>query len=104
MRPGGSPPRAPAPPAAAAGPPAPALQHQASLPGAVEPVDGVPDATVNAWFALADADGDGRVADSEARDFFLTSGLAPADLSKARRLGWLGQRRSPVALRKALLV
>lgn len=84
MRPGGSPPRAPAPAAATSAPP---LQHQASLPGAVEPVDGVPDATVDAWFALADADGDGRVADSEARDFFLTSGLAPADLSKARRLG-----------------
>lgn len=79
MRPGGSPPRAPAPAAAQAA-------AQATLPAA-EPVDGVPEATVDAWFAFADADGDGRVADSEARDFFLTSGLAPADLSKASRWG-----------------
>jgi hypothetical protein len=47
-------------------------------------VDGVPDSVVDAWFQVADADGDGRVADSEARDFFLTSGLAAADLSKVR--------------------
>lgn len=65
------------PPKAAAPPPAPA-------PAAPVPVDGVPEAAVDAWFRLADADGDGRVADSEARDFFLTSGLAPADLSKVR--------------------
>ncbi len=47
-------------------------------------VDGVPDNVVDAWFWEADKDGDGRVADSEARTFFLTSGLAPADLSKVR--------------------
>lgn len=56
---------------------------QSTSPGPADSsVDGVPDSKVDAWFQLADADGDGRVADSEARDFFLTSGLAPADLSK----------------------
>lgn len=49
-------------------------------------MDGVPDAVVDCWFQLADADADGRVADAEARDFFLTSGLAAADLSKVRML------------------
>lgn len=46
------------------------------------PVDGVPDATVEAWFQLADMDQDGRVADAEARDFFLKTGLSAPDLSK----------------------
>ncbi|KAL4853623.1 Type II inositol polyphosphate 5-phosphatase 15 [Chlorella vulgaris] len=58
-------------------------------PGATEEtatVDGVPDAVVDCWFQLADADADGRVADAEARDFFLTSGLAAADLSKIWKL------------------
>lgn len=78
MRPGFSPPRAAAPSSAGA-PPA----HQAALQlGCL--VDGVPDNVVDAWFREADKDGDGRVADSEARTFFLTSGLAPPDLSKVR--------------------
>ena len=53
MRPGGSPPRMPAPAATPA------------APAEVEPVDGVPDVTVDAWFARADADGDGAVTQQE---------------------------------------
>lgn len=77
MRASGSPPRHAPPPAAPAA-------AAASSTAAPVTVDGLPEAVVDAWFVVADADGDGRVADSEARDFFLTSGLAPADLSKAR--------------------
>ena len=55
-------------------------------------VDGVPDAVVDAWFRQADADSDGRVADIEARDFFLSSGLSATDLSKARWHAGLGRR------------
>jgi hypothetical protein len=69
---------------AAAQPPSLPAAATAAAP-AVPSVDGVPDSVVDAWFQQADADGDGRVADSEARDFFLTSGLAAADLSKVRR-------------------
>lgn len=79
MRAGGSPPKAHAEP-----PPPPPMQADAGSP-APTPVDGVPDGVVDAWFRLADADGDGRVADTEAREFFLTSGLPPADLSKVGR-------------------
>ena len=88
---GSSPPKPGAPLASAAAAAAAATATQPAAGGPSEAdgrraasVDGLPDATVDAWFALADADGDGRVADSEARDFFLTSGLAPADLSKVR--------------------
>lgn len=71
--------------------PKPAASSPAGVPPVHEAaprpcsVDGVPDNVVDAWFQEADKDGDGRVADSEARTFFLTSGLAPADLSKVRR-------------------
>lgn len=44
-------------------------------------VDGVDEQTLRAWFRMADADGDGRIGDTEARDFFLRSGLSPTDLS-----------------------
>ena len=63
-------------------PPAPD-QGQAGL----EPlpiVDGVSDERLSAWFRRADRDGDGRLGDGEARDFLLTSGLAPHDLSLVR--------------------
>ncbi|KFM27761.1 Type I inositol 1,4,5-trisphosphate 5-phosphatase 12 [Auxenochlorella protothecoides] len=50
------------------------------------PVDGVEDSTVTQWFRDADSDSDGRVADHEARAFFLRSGLSSADLSKIWRL------------------
>jgi hypothetical protein len=69
---------------AAAQPPSLPAAATAAAP-AVPSVDGVPDSVVDAWFQQADADGDGRVADSEARDFFLASVLAAADLSKVRR-------------------
>lgn len=91
MRPGsgGSPPRAQRTAAASRGSPprVPAVPLHAAAGAALaaEPacsVDGVPDSVVDAWFREADLDGDGRVADSEARAFFLTSGLAPPDLSK----------------------
>ncbi|CAL8463974.1 g3509 [Coccomyxa elongata] len=45
-------------------------------------VDGVPEATVAAWFAEADQDGDGRICGIEARDFFLRTNLPKQALSK----------------------
>ncbi|BDA49078.1 probable type I inositol polyphosphate 5-phosphatase 12 [Coccomyxa sp. Obi] len=45
-------------------------------------VDGVPEATVDAWFAEADQDGDGRICGVEARDFFLRTNLPKQALSK----------------------
>lgn len=45
-------------------------------------VDGVPEATVDAWFAEADQDGDGRICGIEARDFFLRTNLPKQALSK----------------------
>lgn len=47
-------------------------------------VDGVPWETVDAWFAEADWDGDGRIAGEEAKAFFTRSGLPVAACSKAR--------------------
>ncbi|KAL4426187.1 hypothetical protein ABPG77_007469 [Micractinium sp. CCAP 211/92] len=79
MRRGGSPPKSAALDATGV----PHAQQAALQPCSV---DGVPDNVVDAWFCEADKDGDGRVADSEARTFFLTSGLAPADLSKIWQL------------------
>lgn len=49
-------------------------------------VDGVPWETVDAWFAEADWDGDGRIAGEEAKAFFTRSGLPVAACSKVRGL------------------
>ena len=43
---------------------------------------GVPDATVDAWFAEADWDGDGRLAGAEAKAFFSRTGLPQESLIK----------------------
>lgn len=59
------------------------LARTVSLP---VPVDGVPDAVIDGWFAQADANRDGRVADAEARNFFLRTGLSVADLSRIWKL------------------
>jgi hypothetical protein len=45
------------------------------------PVDGLTPGAVEALFREADIDGDGRVADQEARTFFLRTGLSSTDLS-----------------------
>lgn len=45
-------------------------------------VDGVPEATVDAWFAEADSDGDGRISGLEAKEFFLRTNLPKQALSK----------------------
>ncbi|KAK9832480.1 hypothetical protein WJX81_000147 [Elliptochloris bilobata] len=45
-------------------------------------VDGVPDATVDTWFAEADWDGDGRLAGAEAKAFFWRTGLPAESLRK----------------------
>ena len=45
-------------------------------------MDGVPEATVDAWFAEADRDGDGRISGLEAKEFFLRSNLPKQALSK----------------------
>jgi hypothetical protein len=81
-------PRRPPPP-----PPAAAAATAADDDGAPPPdehafveVDGLPCSTVEAWFADADADGDGRVADEEARAFFLRSGLGASSLSTIWRV------------------
>uniref|UniRef100_A0A1D2A7E2 EH domain-containing protein n=2 Tax=Auxenochlorella protothecoides TaxID=3075 RepID=A0A1D2A7E2_AUXPR len=62
------------------------MMRSASLQMPQPPVDGVEDSTVTQWFRDADSDSDGRVADHEARAFFLRSGLSSADLSKIWRL------------------
>ena len=54
-------------------------------------VDGVPEATVDAWFAEADQDGDGRICGVEAKDFFLRTNLPKQALSKVRVAGWEAQ-------------
>ena len=43
-------------------------------------VDGVPGAAVDAWFAEADWDGDGRLAGTEAKAFFARTGLPQESL------------------------
>lgn len=43
-------------------------------------MDGVPGAAVNAWFAEADWDGDGRLAGAEAKAFFSRTGLPQESL------------------------
>jgi hypothetical protein len=53
--------------------------------GGVE-VDGVPQETVDAWFAEADWDGDGRIAGAEAKAFFCRTRLPVQALSKVRPL------------------
>ncbi|GAB4822767.1 hypothetical protein N2152v2_009813 [Parachlorella kessleri] len=45
-------------------------------------VDGVSQEQLDRWFNIADADGDGRVANTEAVQFFLQSGLSPVELRK----------------------
>lgn len=75
---GGSLGRRPPPP-----PPAPLLHGDED---AFVPVDNIAPSFVEAWFHEADADGDGRVADGEAREFFLRSGLPPAALSTIWRV------------------
>lgn len=45
-------------------------------------MDGVPEDTVDAWFAEADRDGDGFISGLEAKDFFLRTGLPKQALSK----------------------
>ena len=50
------------------------------------PVDNLATSFLEGWFHEADADGDGRVADEEARAFFLRTNLSPAELSTVWRV------------------
>ena len=66
-------------------------------------MDDIPEATVDAWFAEADRDGDGRISGAEARDFFLRTNLPKQALSKVHRACKtiaIGQRHA-VYLRKS---
>ncbi|KAL4534362.1 hypothetical protein Ndes2437B_g03641 [Nannochloris sp. 'desiccata'] len=65
-------------------PPPPPPSSTASDPFNEEsfiPVDNLALSFIEAYFHEADADGDDRVADEEARNFFLRTGLSPSDLS-----------------------
>ena len=77
---GGSLGRRPPPP-----PPAPSF-HATADEDTFVAVDNIAPSFIQAWFYEADADGDGRVADEEARAFFLRSGLSPAALSTIWRV------------------
>jgi hypothetical protein len=65
-------------------PPPPPPSSSATAPvdeDSFVPVDNLAHSFVEAYFHEADADRDGRVADEEARNFFLRTGLSPSDLS-----------------------
>ena len=96
-------------------PPPPSAPPAAADEDCLLPVDNLASTFVAAMFHEADADGDGRVADTEARAFFLRTGLAPAELSTIWRVvkpaalvahhgKGLSKRRFSQALRLVALV